>query len=60
MNRDIKVLLAKYGVDQWRVAKELGVAETTLSRWMRVDFTPERRSQVIAAIEKLAGGDEHV
>ena len=54
VNRDIRALIVQKGVKQWLVAKELGMLETSFSRLLRYELTPDRRKQIIAAVEKLA------
>jgi len=54
MNTDLRVLMCKHSVKQWRVAREIGIAEATLSRLMREDLPETRKLQIGAAIEKLA------
>lgn len=53
-NKDIRI--AMIGHKKYRVAEELGITEFTFSRWLRKEFTPERRAQVLAAIERLSKG----
>lgn len=54
MNTDIKILLVQKGIRQWRVAKEIGLAEASLSRLLRDKLSPDRKAQIVAVIEKLA------
>ena len=39
-NKDLRLLMKNAGVPLWMVAKSLGVAEVTLSRWLRIDLEP--------------------
>lgn len=57
MNKELQLYAAGKGVRQWQIAKELGIAEETLCRWLRRDLLEERKAQIQAAIEKLAKGD---
>lgn len=43
----------------WEIAKEIGVSEATITRWMRCQLTAEQNSRVMDAIAKLSreGGD---
>ena len=53
MNKDIKLLAAGKGIKQWKIAKELGVREETLCRWLRNVLPPDKKALVLAAIDKL-------
>ena len=54
MNKyDIHYLLKKHRIYQWEVAKELNIADYTLSRWLRIDLTPEQEKAIFHAINKL-------
>ena len=53
-NNDIKAEMKRAGVSQWRVAEKLGVAESTLIRWLRFPLSPEREAEIMAAIRELA------
>ena len=39
-NKDLRLLMKNAGVPLWMVAKSLGIAEVTLSRWLRVELEP--------------------
>ena len=42
------------------VAKELGIAESTLIRWLRTDLTGDRKKQVNEAVDRLIDkGKQH-
>lgn len=54
MNKfDIHYLLKRHHIYQWEVAKELNIADYTLSRWLRKEFTPEQEKAIFQAINKL-------
>ena len=55
-NRDLKALMTLRGVQQWRIARELGMAEATLSRLLRGELPAERKILILDAIERLSGG----
>lgn len=52
---DIKALLRFKGIPMWRIAKNIGISESTLYRWMRAPDV-EHRQKIIDAIEKIEGG----
>ncbi len=41
------------GIFAYEVAYSLGVNDVTFSRWLRKELTSERRTQILAAIDKL-------
>ena len=49
-NRDVRDKMKEATLPFWRVAQSLGVAEITLSRWMRVPLEPTRKAQILDAI----------
>lgn len=51
VNKDIKELIKKAGIHQYEVADLIGIAETTLVRWLRYELTPERKALIINAIK---------
>ena len=52
-NADIRDELEKRRIRQFEVAGQLGITEFTFCRWMRTEFSPERKVKVKAAIEQL-------
>lgn len=48
---EIKKLMRRMAVLQWEVAAELGVAESTLCRWLRGPLEKKRQELVVAAIK---------
>ncbi len=52
----IRSRIQRIGCPQWLVAREVGVHETTFSRWMRGDIPPERKDTIFSALENLEGG----
>ena len=52
-NDEIRKAIDDAGLRYWQVAEELGVADTTFTKWLRKELPDEKRSQVMAAIEKL-------
>ena len=51
-NQDIRTAMKAAGLPMWRVARSLGIAENTLSRWLRVDLEPAnpKRALILDAI----------
>ena len=52
--KDIKNLIKKHRLYQWEVAEELGINESTLSRWLRGSFTQEHETTILNAIKSLS------
>jgi DNA-binding transcriptional regulator YiaG len=46
-NEDIRTAMKAAGLPMWRVARSLGIAENTLSRWLRVDLEPTNPKRVL-------------
>lgn len=55
-NRDVRAEAFSTGVRLWQVAQELGVTDSTFSRWLRREMTEERKAEVLRAIKRLAEG----
>ena len=53
-NQEVRKEMRVQDITLWQVAATLGVHEVTLSRWLRVQLTPEKRERVLAAIEAAA------
>ena len=54
MNRSVRAAAVAAGVPLWKVATELEIAETTLYRWLRAELSENRKTAIMAAIEKLS------
>ena len=60
MNERIKLRARGAGVPLWKIARELGISEPTITRWLRVPLSAEREAKIRSAIEKLSKEvDEH-
>lgn len=53
-NADIRVLLKSNGLFYWEVAGQIGVAESTLLRWLRTELDPEQKAKIEAAVDALS------
>lgn len=53
-NIAIRDAAAKHGVRFWEIAVELGIGDTTLTRWLRQELPEEKRVAVLDAIERIA------
>ena len=56
-NADIRKRLAEMGIFHWQLAKVLGIAETTLTIWLREELEPDddRRKQIEKALDEFEG-----
>jgi uncharacterized metal-binding protein len=50
---DIHTVLRKHRIYQWEVARELGIADYTLSRWLRKDLSEEQVKSILEAINRI-------
>ncbi len=54
-NADLREYSDKRNVPQWKIAKEgFGVADTTFCKWMREEFSEERKVQYKEVVDRLA------
>ena len=53
-NMDIKLKAAGSGVPLWRIADQLGIADTSLSRKLRYELPEEEKQKIFCIIDKLA------
>lgn len=51
---ELKNLIKKRRLYHWEIAREIGVSEFTLSRWLRGELSEERQEQILEAIDKLS------
>ena len=52
-NVDVKKVLHNRGIVYWQVADKLGIAESTLIRWMRKEMDPEKKAAIYKAVDVL-------
>lgn len=58
MNRDLKMIMEIKRVKQWQVAEALGLAAETFCRKLRKEVSPEFRSSIIWAVNKISSEQE--
>lgn len=51
--KEIKEYIKKKRLHQYEVAKELGINEFTLSRWLRDDIDGDMETKILTAIESI-------
>lgn len=52
-NREIRDKVSANGMRLWELADELGIADTTLSRWLRHELPEDRKRLIVETIDKL-------
>ena len=52
-NRDVRRAARAAGVPLWKIARQLGVSEPTMTRWLRTPLSSEKREAVLGAISEL-------
>ncbi len=57
-NIEIKTVLKEARVYQWEVAKFLNTGESVLSRMMRQELQPEKKEEILQAINQIKGASE--
>lgn len=58
-NRDIRLMAAGAGVKLWQIAQEIGMTDSSFSRVLRKELSPDRKEEVRAIIARLSKrGDE--
>lgn len=54
MNEKIKAYAKASGVPLWKLAKQYGVAEMTLSRWLREELPKDREERMLKTIDEVS------
>lgn len=54
VNEHIKSLAAKEHVHLWKIAARFGITDSQFSRWLRSEFSEERKKQAIQYIHEIA------
>ena len=52
-NLDVRKMINDAGVRHWQVAEVAGISEGKLCVWLRSDLTPQRRSIILNALERI-------
>jgi hypothetical protein len=53
-NKVIREAAKKKGVKLWEIALFLCVSEATITRMMRVELAPEKSTEILTAIDRIA------
>lgn len=52
-NNEIRNKAKINGIKLWELAGEIGVADTTFSRWLRIEFTEQQKEIVMSAMKRI-------
>ena len=52
-NIEVRQEIKKRRVRQFEVAEVLGISQFTLSHWLQVEMSPERKKEVLKAIRNV-------
>ena len=56
-NDDLREFAKEKGVRQWRIADELGIAESTFVKWMRKPLPEDVKKKAFEAVDRLSKED---
>ena len=59
-NLEIRMKIKQNRLCHYEVAREIGISEVTLCRWLREEMNKDRKKLVSSAIDKLLGGERNV
>lgn len=57
-NQNLRTILKLKGIPMWKLAKQIGISEPTITRWFRTELPTEKYEKVITAIQELSGGEQ--
>ena len=52
-NMEIRNMLFKNNIKHYALADYLNVSACTMSRWLRTELPPDKKKEILEAIEKL-------
>lgn len=53
VNNDIRMLLTRNRIPQWKLADAMGVSEFTVCRWFRHELPPDKKRAALKAIDMI-------
>lgn len=53
-NADLRAYSDVKGIPQYRIAKKFGVADTTFCKWMREEFSEEKKAKYREIVDSIA------
>lgn len=54
-NEDVRSYAKKKRVQLWEIAAELGIADSTFSRKLRIELADEDKRKIMGIIDRLSG-----
>lgn len=54
VNKELKLYAASKGVRLWQIAQKFGIAEMTLTRWMRKEMEKEKAEKFRKFVDEIA------
>lgn len=52
-NEDLRWYMKKHGVPYWKLALKIGVAESTLIRWLRVELQETKKQEFMSMVDEI-------
>ena len=52
-NIQIRMAAIEAHIPLWKIAQMVGISEPTLTRWLRVELSQEKKVRILQAIEQL-------
>ena len=52
-NIQIRMAAREAHIPLWKIAQMIGISEPTLTRWLRVELSQEKKVRILQAIEQL-------
>ena len=52
-NIQIRMAAREAHIALWKIAQMVGISEPTLTRWLRVELSQEKKVRILQAIEQL-------
>ena len=59
-NLEIRMKIKQNRLCHYEVAREIGISEATLCRWLREEMSTDRKNLVLSAIDKILRGGANV
>ena len=57
-NLEIRMKIKQNRLCHYEVAREIGISEATLCRWLREELSEDKRNIILKAISDIIGGDK--
>ena len=57
VNENIRRIARSEGIPLHAIAREIGISEPTITRWLRVPLLPEREKLILGAIQRISNNE---